>query len=257
MVTEAVSFVGVDVNTASHSLLKKVAGLNVSRATNIIEWRNKNGPFLNRRQILKVKGIGSKTFEQCAGFIRILPETAVAVAGCKAKKSNDPDNCLNFLDQTWIHPESYGIANEFLKSSGCNVEEIGSLSFVEKIKSYVKDGGSSFRNKFRTDEATLEVIIKGLTMKKDEDIRTKSHCPLFRASLRNIDDLTNGTLLSGAVRNVTHFGVFVDVGVGRNGLMPTRCCKGQTLYIGQRVEVKVINIEHDRNRFTLELMKAL
>lgn len=256
VVTEAVSFVGVDVNTASHSLLRKVAGLNVSRATSIIEWRNKHGPFLNRRQILNVKGIGSKTFEQCAGFIRILPET-VTVTGSKVKKSKDPDNSLNFLDQTWIHPESYAIANEFLKSSGCNVEEIGSLSFIEKIKSYVKDGGSNFRKKFQTDEATLEVIIKGLTMKKDEDIRMKSHCPLFRASLRNIDDLTEGTLLSGAVRNVTHFGVFVDVGVGKNGLMPTKCCKGQTLCIGQRVEVKVVSIEHKRNRFILELIKAL
>ncbi|KAL2739169.1 S1 RNA-binding domain-containing protein 1 [Vespula maculifrons] len=256
VVTEAVSFVGVDVNTASLSLLKKVAGLNVSRATNIIEWRNKHGPFSNRQQILDVKGIGTKTFEQCAGFIRILPETAV-VSGSKAKKSKNPDSSPNFLDQTWIHPESYGIADEFIKSSGCNVKEIGSLSFVEKIKSYVKDGGSSFHKKFQTDEATLEVIIKGLTMKKDEDIRMKSHCPLFRASLQNIDDLTNGTILSGAVRNVTHFGVFVDVGVGRNGLMPTKWCKDQTLCIGQRVEVKVINIEHRRNRFTLELMKVL
>ncbi|KAL2716873.1 S1 RNA-binding domain-containing protein 1 [Vespula squamosa] len=256
VVTEAVSFVGVDVNTASLSLLRKVAGLNLSRATNIIEWRNKHGPFLNRRQILNVRGIGKKTFEQCAGFVRILPETVV-VAGSKVNKSEDPDNSLNFLDQTWIHPESYATADKFLKSSGCNVEEIGSLPFIEKIKSYVKDGGSSFHKKFQTDEATLEVIIKGLTMKKDEDIRVKSHSPLFRASLRNIEDLTNGTILSGAIRNITHFGVFVDVGVGRNGLMPTKWCKNQTLCIGQRVEVKVINVEHRRNRFTLELMKVL
>ncbi|KAI4497488.1 hypothetical protein M0802_007499 [Mischocyttarus mexicanus] len=256
VVTEVVSFVGVDVNTASHSLLTKVAGLNQSKATNIIEWRNKQGPFLNRQQILKVKGIGSKTFEQCSGFIRILPETVV-VAGSKIKKSKDPNESLNFLDQTWIHPESYPVANKFLQSAKCNIEEIGSLSFIKTIESFVKNDGSNLLTKFQTDEDTLEVIIKGLTMKKDEDIRMKFECPLFRASLRNIEDLTNGTVLSGAVRNVTHFGVFVDVGLERNGLMPTKMCKGQTFYVGQRVEVRVVNVDHGRNKLILELMKTI
>ncbi|XP_043503760.1 S1 RNA-binding domain-containing protein 1 [Polistes fuscatus] len=256
VVTEVVSFVGVDINTASHSLLRKVAGLNQSRATNIIEWRNKHGPFLNRQQILRVKGIGNTTFEQCAGFIRILPETVV-VAGSKIKKSKDINESLNFLDQTWIHPESYPVAYKFIKSAGCNVEEIGSLSFIEAIKAFVEKDGPNFLNKFQTDEDTLEVIKTGLTTKKDEDIRMKFQSPLFRSCLRNIEDLTDGTLLSGAVRNITHFGVFVDVGVENNGLMPTRLCKGQTLYVGQRVEVKVVNVDHRRNRFNLELIRTI
>lgn len=251
VVTEAVSFVGVDINTASHSLLKRVAGLNIARATNIIEWRNKNGPFVNRQQITSVKGIGSKTFEQCAGFIRIRPETALIA------KPKDPKQCLNFLDQTWIHPESYSITNQFLKAAGCNVEQIGSIPFIEKIKSFVERNDASLCKKFETDEATLQVIIKGLSMQKDEDIRTKSNRPLFRASLKTIDDLSNGTSLSGAVRNVTHFGAFVDIGVGRNGLIPIKWCKGMTLCVGQYVEVKVINIDHSRNRISLELIKAL
>ncbi|KAK2587752.1 hypothetical protein KPH14_003860 [Odynerus spinipes] len=206
VVSEAVSFVGVDINTASHSLLKRVAGLNVTRAANIIEWRSKHGPFLNRQQILDVKGIGSKTFEQCAGFIRIIPETAI-ITGSKIK-SEGSNKSLNFLDQTWIHPESYDIANKILKEAGCNIDKIGSLPFIERIKSYAESNGPSLCKKFQTDEATLEVIIK-------------------------------------------------DIGVGRNGLIPIKWCKGQTLCIGQHVEVKVINIDHSRKRITLQLMKAL
>jgi len=252
VVTEVVSFVGVDINTASHYLLRQVAGLKLSKSTNIIEWRSKNGPFRNREQLLKVKGIGSKTFEQCAGFIRILPETAT-VSETSSERNKKSKNDFNPLDQTWIHPESYAIANKFVKHCQCKLDDIGTPAFIEKINFYAKTGYGKLATQFDTDESTMETIIKALTMQKDEDIRSKLNQPLFRNSVRHIDDLTVGTVLSGVVRNVTHFGSFVDVGVGKEGLIHVTRMKKE-LHIGQRVEVKVVTIELARQRIGLELI---
>ncbi|XP_076643298.1 S1 RNA-binding domain-containing protein 1 [Halictus rubicundus] len=255
VVSEAVSFVGVDVNTASQCLLKRVAGLNVSRANSIIQWRSEFGPFKNRKQLLEVKGIGNKTFEQCAGFIRILPETSMADASVQSKgiKKYNP----NLLDQTWIHPESYEIAERFIKDCKCNLEDLGSNAFIERVTSFAKLGCAALAQKFDTDETTMEIIVKGLSMKKDEDIRLKSNCPLFKNSMLSINDISSGTLLTGAVRNVTHFGAFVDVGVGRDGLIPIKWMRNCVLTIGQRVEVKVLTVDVDRKRISLELIRAL
>ncbi|KAG7214053.1 hypothetical protein KM043_001419 [Ampulex compressa] len=258
VVTEAVSFVGVDVNTASLCLLKRVAGLNASRASKIIEWRIQKGPFKNREQLLDVKGIGGKTFEQCAGFIRILPETAIsAESEKKVKGSKASKNILNPLDQTWIHPESYKLTKEFLKGCKCSLEDLGSPAFIEKIKSYVQCGYAALADKLSTNETTMAIVVKGLTMRKDEEIRLKGNHPLFRNSMLCIDDLQPGTTLTGAVRNITHFGAFVDVGVGRDGLVHTKWIKNETLSIGQRVEVKVLSIERERSRIGLELIKVI
>jgi competence ComEA-like helix-hairpin-helix protein len=252
VVTEVVSFVGVDINTASHCLLQHVAGLTPSRSKSIIEWRTKNGPFKNREQLLKVKGIGSKTFEQCAGFIRIVPESAT-VSDTSSERGKKSESNFNPLDQTWIHPESYAIANKFVKYCQCNLDDIGTLTFIEKINSHVKTEYGKLAAQYGTDETTMETIVKALTMQKDEDIRSKLSQPLFRNSVRCIDDLTIGTVLSGVVRNVTHFGSFVDVGVGREGLIHVTRMK-KDLHIGQRVEVKVIAIELARQRIGLELI---
>lgn len=255
VVTEAVSFVGIDINTASQCLLRRVAGLTNSRAANIIEWRTKYGAFRNREQLLDVKGIGKKTFEQCAGFIRIRPETAIISETTKRENEKSPTD-LNLLDQTWIHPESYAIANKFLKHCQCKLDDLGTPTFIERINSHAKAGCAQLAAQFDTDETTMEIIIKTLTMKKDEDIRLKSNYPLFRASVQSINDLKVDTTLTGAVRNVTHFGAFVDVGVERSGLIHITKMKNQTLYVGQHVEVKVINIEA-HNRISLELMRIL
>lgn len=256
VVTEAVSFVGVDVNTASQCLLRRVAGLTKSRATNIIEWRTEHGAFRNREQLLDVKGIGKKTFEQCAGFIRIRSETAMIgeIATKKSKKSKDD---LNLLDQTWIHPESYAIANKFLKHCRCKLDDLGTPAFIEQINSHAKVGCAKLAEQFDTNENTMEIIIKALAMKKDEDIRLKSNCPLFRVGIQNIYDLSIDTVLSGVVRNVTHFGAFVDVGVEKDGLIHITRMKRQTLHVGQHVEVKVLNLDIARGRISLELMKTL
>ncbi|KYQ55407.1 S1 RNA-binding domain-containing protein 1 [Trachymyrmex zeteki] len=252
VVIEVVSFVGVDINTASHYLLQQVAGFTVSRSKSIIEWRSKNGPFRNREQLLKVKSIGSKTFEQCAGFIRILPETATT-SETSSERSKKSENDFNPLDQTWIHPESYAIANKFVQHCQCKLDDIGTPAFIEKINFYARTGYGNLAAQFGTDETTMETIVKALTMQKDEDIRSKLNQPLFRNSVRRIEDLIVGTILSGVVRNVTHFGAFVDVGVGKEGLVHVSRMK-KDLHIGQRVEVKVVGIESARQRISLELM---
>ncbi|KZC10707.1 PREDICTED: S1 RNA-binding domain-containing protein 1 [Dufourea novaeangliae] len=258
VVSEAVSFVGVDVNTASQCLMRRVAGLNATRANNIINWRTEFGPFKNRQQLLDVKGIGNKTFEQCAGFIRILPETSmtdnlVKAAGAKNSKKHTP----NLLDQTWIHPESYELAMQFVEFCGCKLENLGTTAFIENVKSCARRGCDVLAEKFHTDATTMAIIVQGLSMKKDEDIRLKTNYPLFRNSMLSIKDISNGTSLTGAVRNVTHFGAFVDVGVGRDGLIPKQWMKNCTLSIGQRVEVKVQTVDINRNRISLELIQTL
>ncbi|CAK9797490.1 S1 RNA-binding domain-containing protein 1 [Anthophora plagiata] len=257
VVSEAVSFVGVDVNTASQCLLKRVAGLNASRANKIIEWRTEFGPFKNRQQLMDVKGIGNKIFEQCAGFIRILPETSTTDNLVKRKSAKNSKHTFNLLDQTWIHPESYDVAEQFLEYCNCNLEDLGTAAFIEKIKSRVAEGCAVLAKKFRTNETTMEVILKGLSMKKDEDIRLKTRAPLFRKCMLSINDITVGTSLTGAVRNVTHFGAFVDIGVGKAGLIPTKWLKNCTVSVGQRVEVKVFAVDLERDRINLELIDVL
>ncbi|KOC60832.1 S1 RNA-binding domain-containing protein 1 [Habropoda laboriosa] len=257
VVSEVVSFVGVDVNTASQCLLRRVAGLNASRANKIIEWRTEFGPFKNRQQLMDVKGIGNKVFEQCAGFIRILPETSTTDNVVKPKQSTKSTHTFNLLDQTWIHPESYDVAEKFLKYCNCNLEGLGTTAFIENVKSRAIEGCVVLAKKLDTNETTIEVIIKGLSMKKDEDIRLKTRAPLFRKCMLSINDLTVGTSLTGAVRNVTHFGAFVDIGVGRAGLIPTNWLKNCTVSVGQRVEVKVFEVDVERGRIGLELTNVL
>ncbi|KAF3429713.1 hypothetical protein E2986_05913 [Frieseomelitta varia] len=257
VVSEVVSFVGVDVNTASQCLLKRIAGLNVSRANNIIEWRAEFGPFKNRQQLLDVKGIGNKVFEQCAGFIRILPETLMNDNTEKRKSAKKSKQTYNLLDQTWIHPESYKIAESFLKHCNCNLENLGTTEFIQKVKSCAAEGFASLAQKFGTNEATMEVIIKGLSMKKNEDIRLESRAPLFRKSMLSINDLSAGMSLTGVIRNITHFGAFVDIGTGKTGLILTKWLKDSSVSVGQCVEVKVLSVDVERGRINLELINTL
>lgn len=250
VIMEAASFVGVDVNTASQCLLRRVAGLSEIKARNIIDWRRENGGFANREQLLKVKGIGAKSYEQCAGFIRIQPETAITKSPKRGKKG------LNYLDQTWIHPESYSAALALINECGLDWKNIGTRQFISDVKVYATRGLGMIAKNLKTDETTLEIIVKGLTMARDEDIRSQNNAPLFRNSLRTIDDLTVGLVLSGEVRNVTHFGAFVDIGVGKEGLIHVSQSRGETLKIGQRVDVKVQNVVKERGRIGLGLVKC-
>uniref|UniRef100_A0A452H7V0 S1 motif domain-containing protein n=1 Tax=Gopherus agassizii TaxID=38772 RepID=A0A452H7V0_9SAUR len=286
VVEECVSFVGVDINICSEILLRHIAGLNANRAKNIIEWREKNGPFISREQLKEVKGLGPKSFQQCAGFIRFNQEyirtfcsnqqTKLAAEGhtlmAKAdvqvtsekwgkKKSKPAANVAvrpNPLDQTSIA--------EFLSR---NPNDIGKPDMQQKVNAIIqKEGIEGAAKTLNTTVHTLQIIIDGLTQPEGFDIRTDFDKPDFKRSIVCLEDLSIGTVLTGKVENATLFGVFVDIGVGKSGLIPIRnitetklskAKKRRSLGLGpgERVEVKVLNIDIPRSRITLDLLRVL
>ncbi|XP_055972199.1 S1 RNA-binding domain-containing protein 1 [Sorex fumeus] len=293
VVEECVSFVGVDINICSEVLLRHIAGLNANRAKNIIEWREKNGPFINRELLKKVKGLGPKSFQQCAGFIRVnqdyirtfcsqqpepahqaLGEGPAPFAGGEPgkKKTKTPAASVmkpNPLDQTCIHPESYGIAMRFLSLIGGTLGEIGKPEMQQKINSSLeKEGLPKMAERLQTTVETLQVIIDGLSQPESFDFRTDFDKPDFKRSIVCLEDLQVGTVLTGRVQNATLFGIFVDIGVGRSGLIPIRSVteaklsktkKRRSLGLGpgEKVEVRVVNIDIPRSRITLDLIRVL
>ncbi|GCB72545.1 hypothetical protein scyTo_0002053, partial [Scyliorhinus torazame] len=303
VVEECVSFVGVDINISSETLIRHVAGLNASRAKNIIEWREKNGPFINREQLKAVKGLGPKTFQQCAGFIRINRENTrnfcsnqqqsdstaggqqAAEAGSSSKagagagttgkssKKKGKTQCAsvqpNPLDQTCIHPESYAIVMRFLSFINGNLSDIGRPALQHSVKAALKTNLlDAFAQRLDTAVPTLQMIIDGLTQPHDYDIRAGFEQQDFKRNIVSLNDLKTGTVLTGRVENATLFGVFVDIGVGRSGLIPIRYItaaklpaskrrKSLGLGPGERVEVKVMEIDHARNRISLDLIRVL
>uniref|UniRef100_G3STT1 S1 motif domain-containing protein n=1 Tax=Loxodonta africana TaxID=9785 RepID=G3STT1_LOXAF len=269
---------------------RHIAGLNANRAKNIIEWREKNGPFINREQLKKVKGLGPKSFQQCAGFIRINQdyirtfcsyssqhtESSTGVEGTNEKqgkkKSKTPVNVVlkpNPLDQTCIHPESYDIAMRFLSFIGGTLCEIGKPEMQQKINSLLeKEGIKKTAEGLQTTVHTLQVIIDGLSQPESFDFRTDFDKPDFKRSIVCLEDLQVGTVLTGKVQNATLFGIFVDIGVGRAGLIPIRNVteaklsktkKRRSLGLGpgERVEVRVLHIDVPRSRITLDLIRVL
>ncbi|KAM5163536.1 S1 RNA-binding domain-containing protein 1 [Mantella aurantiaca] len=294
VVEECVSFVGVDINICSETLLRHIAGLNSVRAKNVIEWREKNGPFLNREQLKCVKGLGPKSFQQCVGFIRINQEyvknlgrdqsadenfnhsgssvpksqTAAPKKGKKSAKSNIPAE-PNPLDQTCIHPESYDIAKRFLSLVGESADDIGTEKIQRQINQSVqREGVDKFAEKLKTTGLTLQLIIDGLCQPEGYDIRTEFDKMDFKTNIVCIEDLKLGTILTGKVENATLFGVFVDIGVGKAGLIPMRYITEEKLSKekrrrslglgpGERVEVRVLNIDIQQSRITLDLLRVL
>uniref|UniRef100_A0A8C3CTN9 S1 RNA-binding domain-containing protein 1 n=2 Tax=Cairina moschata TaxID=8855 RepID=A0A8C3CTN9_CAIMO len=274
VVEECVSFVGVDINICSEILLRHIAGLNANRARNIIEWREKNGPFINREQLKEVKGLGPKTFQQCAGFIRFNQEyiktfcsskktqigsqALLTKAGAQAtsekqgKKKSKPTPSSsqqpNPLDQTCIHPESYNIAMRDQTPGLCLPFHAGFLSSNLHVMQCIL--------------ICLIYFILFLFLITDFDK------PDFKRSIVCFEDLSVGTVLTGKVENATPFGVFVDIGVGKAGLIPVRNIteaklskvkKRRSLGLGpgERVEVKVLNVDIPRLRITLDLIRVL
>ncbi|XP_071404135.1 S1 RNA-binding domain-containing protein 1 isoform X2 [Pithys albifrons albifrons] len=288
VVEECVSFVGVDINICSEILLRHIAGLNANRAKNIIEWREKNGPFINREQLKEVKGLGPKTFQQCAGFIRFNQEYiktfcskktelgssgVLTKAGVLGKKKSKTTPCAlplpNPLDQTCIHPESYNLAMRFLSLIGGNANDIGKSDMQQKVNAVIqKEGLEGTAKSLNTTVHTLQLIIDGLTQPEGYDIRTDFDKPDFKRSIVCLEDLSVGAVLTGKVENATQFGVFVDIGVGRAGLIPARNIteaklskvkKRRSLGLGpgERVEVKVLKVDIPRLRITLDLIRVL
>ncbi len=239
-----VNSVGVDLNTASHALLSYVAGINATSAKNIVKYREENGEFTSRAELLKVPRIGAKAYEQCAGFLRV------------------PDS-EEILDNTGVHPESYEAARALLKQYGYTDEDVkeGKLSQLgDKVKS---DGTSEVCERLGIGEPTLNDIVKEL-QKPGRDIRNDFAPPILREDLLDIADLREGMELTGVVRNVIDFGAFVDIGVHVDGLVHIsqmsdgRFIKhpSEVLSVGDNVTVRVLRVDEAKKRIELTMKRA-
>lgn len=241
VVENCVNRVGVDLNTASASLLEYVSGISKTLAKNIVAYREENGRFKNRRQLLKVPKLGPKAFEQCAGFLRI----------------SDGENPL---DATSVHPESYEGAKKLISYVGASLEELSRGGFPglsKKIGSYKK-----MAEKLEIGELTLKDIV-GELEKPGRDPRDEMPKPVLRTDVLEMKDLTPGMILKGTVRNVIDFGVFVDIGVHQDGLVhisqiTDRFIKHplEVLSVGDVVDVKVLSVDLQKKRIALT-MKGL
>lgn len=236
-----VNSVGVDINTASPSLLSRVAGINSSVAKNIVSYREENGAFSSRTQLKKVPKLGAKAFEQCAGFVRV-PESK------------------NVLDNTGVHPESYDAAKELLQLCGYSVSDVsnGDISSL-KAKIALLGGEDKVAEKLEIGVPTLTDIVKEL-LKPGRDPRDELPPPLLRTDVMDIKDLTPGMELKGTVRNVIDFGVFVDIGVHQDGLVhisqiTNRYIKhpSEVLKVGDIVTVWVLSTDIKKNRISLTM----
>ncbi len=238
VVEDCVNGVGVDINTASHSLLSYVSGINATAAKNIVKYREENGEFKNRKQLLKVPKIGDKAFLQCAGFLRIPGGTEV-------------------LDNTGVHPESYAIAEDLLKRFGFSTQDVGTsnLSLLKfKAEQY---GTAKLAKELGCGEPTLLDII-GELEKPGRDIREDAPAPILSTEVLEITDLKPGMKLNGTVRNVIDFGCFVDIGVHHDGLlhiseMSDKYIKhpSELFSVGDVIEVLIKDVDLKKNRIAL------
>lgn len=243
VVEDCVNAVGVDLNTASPSLLQRVSGLSATTAKNIVAYREEKGAFKNRREITKVPKLGPKAFEQCAGFLRV-PESD------------------NVLDNTGVHPESYEAAAKVLTTMGYTLSDIkeGKLGDLEaKVKSY---GYEKLSSECGIGAITLNDIIKEL-VKPGRDPREALPQPIFRTDLLDLKDLKPGMVLTGTVRNVIDFGAFVDIGVHQDGLVHISqiCDKfikhpSEVLSVGDDVKVVILEVDEKKKRISLSIKQA-
>ncbi len=236
VVEDCVNAVGVDINTASKSLLLQVSGLNATTAKNIVAYREENGAFTSRAQIKKVPKLGPKAFQQCAGFLRV-PESK------------------EILDNTGVHPESYAAAKELLKLLGS--EDMAALS--ARLESY---GAAAAAEKCGVGELTLIDIAKELS-KPGRDPRDELPPPVLRKDVLEMKDLVPGMELTGTVRNFIDFGVFVDIGVHQDGLVHiSEVCNrrlkhpSEMLKVGDVVKVVVLAVDEKRHRISLSMKQV-
>ena len=243
VVEDCVNAVGVDLNTASPSLLRRVSGLGAATAQNIVRWREENGAFRARGELKKVPKLGPKAFEQCAGFLRV-PESE------------------EVLDNTAVHPESYRAAKKLLKLTGFTEEDVkaGRLaSLPDKLKAY---GREKAAEELGLGLPTLEDIVSEL-LKPGRDIRDELPKPLLRTDVLSVADLKPGMRLTGTVRNVIDFGAFVDIGVHQDGLVHISEISesfirhpSQALRVGDVVDVVVLEVDEKKGRIGLSIKQA-
>ena len=238
VVEDCVNSVGVDLNTASPALLSYVAGINGTVAKNILKYREENGRFSARKELLKVPKLGPKAYEQCAGFLR-LPESKMA------------------LDRTGVHPESYKAAEALLTLCGYTLDDVAAkkvTGLAKKIKSPEKTA-----EELGIGLPTLEDIIRELE-KPGRDPREDAPAPVLRSDVLSMEDLKEGMVLTGTVRNVIDFGVFVDIGVHQDGLVHiSQICDRfikhplEAVKLGDVVQVKVLSVDMQKKRISLTM----
>jgi len=238
VVEDCVNKVGVDLNTASASLLEYISGISKAVAKNIVAYREENGAFTSRKQLLKVAKLGPKAFEQCAGFMRITGGT-------------------NPLDGTSVHPESYGAATAFLEKLGYRPEELakgGIAGLGKRVRDY-----KALAAELGVGELTLRDIVKELE-KPARDPREEMPRPILRTDVLEMKDLTPGMILKGTVRNVIDFGAFVDIGVHQDGLVHISQISDkfikhpmEVVSVGDIVEVKVLSVDLAKKRISLTM----
>ena len=241
VVEDSVNSVGVDVNTATPSLLTYVSGLNNSISKNIVKYRDENGKFKNRKELLKVAKLGKSAYEQCAGFIRIY----------------DGDNPL---EVTAVHPESYEIAENLLKEIGCKKQDLRDKEGLKTIREKLANINiKETSKKLNTSEITLKDIIEELS-KPGRDPREDMPKQILRSDVLKFEDLKEGMILNGTVRNVIDFGAFVDIGVKHDGLvhiseMSNNYVKNpsEIVSVGDIVKVKVIGIDNEKQKVKLSM----
>ena len=242
VVEDCVNSVGVDLNTASPSLLSHVAGINAAIAKNIVAYREENGKFEDRRQLLKVAKLGKKAFEQSAGFLRI-------------------PNGKNPLDNTSVHPESYEAAQALAQREGISLTKVAEnkKEFLEKMK---KENMSSLAQELGIGVPTLRDIAEAIA-KPGRDPRDELPKPTLRSDLLSIENLSEGMVLTGTVRNVIDFGAFVDIGVHQDGLVHVSQISNkyikhpiEALSVGDVVKVKIIGLDVAKKRISLSIKEA-
>ncbi len=241
VVEDCVNAVGVDANTASPSLLQRVSGLSNTTAKNIVKYREENGAFATRRELMKVPKLGPKAFEQCAGFLRV-PESASA------------------LDNTGVHPESYAAAEKLLEKCGYSLADVKSGRIGELKERAEEIGFAKLAETCGAGVPTLTDIVKEL-MKPGRDPRDELPAPILRTDVMDAKDLKSGMELQGTVRNVVDFGVFVDIGVHQDGLvhvsrLPKRVRHpSELLRVGDVITVWVQEVDESKKRISLTMQQ--
>ena len=244
VVEDCVNAVGVDINTASPSLLQRVAGLNGTTAKNVVAYREENGPFTSRTQIKKVPKLGPKAFQQCAGFLRV-PESK------------------SVLDNTAVHPESYDAAKALLELMGYTLADVRAEKLVDlpqRLKAY---GEAKAAEAVGVGIPTLQDITSEL-LKPGRDVREELPQPILRTDVMEMKDLKPGMVLSGTVRNVIDFGAFVDIGVHQDGLVHISQISNkfikhpsEALSVGDVVKVVVLDVDEKKKRIGLSIKQAI
>lgn len=240
VVEDSVNSVGVDLNTASYSLLEHIAGISKTIAKNIVAYREENGDFTSRAQIKKVKRLGPQAFTQCAGFMRI-------------------EGAKNPLDNTGVHPESYDICKNMLDMLGYSLSDVENKNILDIDSKVEAIGIKELSSKLQVGEVTLKDIIAEIK-KPGRDPREEGIKPILRTDVLKIEDITEGMILKGTVRNVVDFGAFVDIGIKNDGLVhKSEMSKGfvkdpmTVVTVGDIVDVKVIGVDMNKKRVALSM----